>query len=224
VIEEECKAALRPKHICIVLPSILNRDLVVRAREAERDPEEVLANMADWQEQLARLQQRLEPRHKLEVRTTLEPHRYHAIFSESEAIFGLPWHSEATLNTSSFFVRCDTTGLLAMLHKDFEVFFRKCTPYQIGDNARLRKENAARTIDEEVLHTFGRRLPQVLRILEYIVSFPAGGRRRRDEEPHPRPLQVARERRQQAAAGHGAGRPAHAGGRKLLQEKGRQKR
>ncbi len=177
VIEEVCRNSPRPKQIRIVLPSILNTDLVVRAREAERCPEEVLAKLAAWHETLARLSKRLAPKHILEVRTTLDPHRYHAIFSESQAIFGLPWHSEASLTTSSFIASGEVAaGVISLLHKDFEVFFRKCVPYALGDNQHIEKATAARKIDEEVLHRFGKKLPKVFEILQYIVSsFPVAG-------------------------------------------------
>jgi hypothetical protein len=173
VIEEECKASTTPKQILIVLPSILNKDLIVRAREAQRAPEEVLANLTLWQETLGKLAIRLAPRHKLEVRTTLEPHRYHAIFSERKAIFGIPWHSEASLATSSFTVGGDATDVIAKLHNDFDTFFRECKPYHVGDNDRLRKEKAVLEIDDEILLEFGKHVGDVLEELKWIArTFP----------------------------------------------------
>jgi hypothetical protein len=59
-------------------------------------------------------------------------------FSESQAIYGVPWHSEASLTTSSFIAGGEVAaGVIAMLHKDFEVFFRECTPYALGDSERI---------------------------------------------------------------------------------------
>jgi hypothetical protein len=104
----------------------------------------------------------------------METHRYYAIFSESQMIFGPPFYSEASLTTSSFLVGPEETGVIAAFHRDFDKYFReKCKPYHLGDNDLLRKQTAARTIDEEVLLAFRGALPRVLQTLEYIVgAFP----------------------------------------------------
>jgi hypothetical protein len=170
VIEEVCAASDQRKEIRIVLPSILNKDVVVRACEAGRSPEEVLARLGEWQERFAKISERVAPRHSLQLRTTMEPHRYHAIFSESRGIVGIPWHTKASLTTSSFFLERDASSMILNLHEDFDVFFDKCTPYKAGDNERLRLEKTPPVIDDPVLLRFGRGLPNILEALKFIVS------------------------------------------------------
>jgi hypothetical protein len=174
VIEEVCRTSATPKRFCIVLPSILNPDLVTRATEAGRRPEDVLANLGAWHEVLARLAARLMPRHLIEVRTTMEPHRYHAIFSETQAVLGIPWHTEASITTSSFVIGPNASEVISKLHKDFEVFFERCTPYELGDDERLRKQKLARVIDDEILWRFSKKAArEVIEMLHYIAhSFP----------------------------------------------------
>jgi hypothetical protein len=172
-IEEACNASDRPKEIRIILPSIFNEDVAVRALEAGRSPAEVLAKLGDGQEKLAALAERLAPNHSLELRTTMEPHRYHTIFSESKGILGIPWHTKASLATSSFLLGSEASSLMSHLHEDFDAYFAKCTPYQAGDNERNRKKKTVCAIDDKVLLEFGRTIPNVLKLLRYIVSaFP----------------------------------------------------
>jgi hypothetical protein len=119
------------------------------------------------------LADKLQPNHSLELRTTMEPHRYHAIFTETQGILGPPWHTKASLTTSSFLIGPDASSVISDLHEDFDVFYNKCRPYKLGDNERLRKEAPVRAIDDRVLLDFGRTVPWVLEALRYIVSsFP----------------------------------------------------
>jgi hypothetical protein len=177
LIEEVCKASARPKHIRMILPSILNPDLAFRARQAGRAPDQVIKKLDHWHETLAKLKLRLEPKDTLEIRTTMEAHRYYAIFSDSQMIFGPCLHCEASLTTSSFFVGPEASATIATFHKDFDTLFRdKCTPYRLGDNERRRKQAAATTIEEEALLALGGHLPRAMKILLYVVSaFPVAG-------------------------------------------------
>jgi hypothetical protein len=173
LFEEVCKLSERPKVIRIVMPSVLNLDVIARAHEAGRCAQTVLKNLALWQETLAKLAIKLAPPHMLDLRTTLEPHRYHAIFTEKAAVIGVPWHSEASITTSSFVIGQDSASVIAKLHKDFEVFFARCTPYKLGDAERLRKETAAKQIDDPILLSFGKSQQHVLEILLYVArAFP----------------------------------------------------
>ena len=173
LIEQACAGAVRKKVIRGVLPNILNGDIVVRAREAGRSPDEVRANLSQWQETLAQLAETLAPHHILELRTTMEPHRYHSIFSEKGAILGIPWHAKASLATSSFLIGRAASNVISNLHEDFESFYAKCKPYALGDNERIRNAPPARDIDDEVLLSFGKNLPWYLEALRYIArSFP----------------------------------------------------
>jgi hypothetical protein len=173
VIEEVCNASSRRKEIRYILPSIFNEDVAVRAREAGLSPAEVLAKLADWHEELARISARLHPKHSLELRTTMDRHRYHAIFTETHGIIGPPWHTLASLTTSSFLIGPEASSVISNMHRDFDVFYQTCTPYKLGDNERLRKQAPLVKIEDPVLLDFGRTLPWVLEALRYIASsFP----------------------------------------------------
>jgi hypothetical protein len=173
VIQEVCDAADRRKEFRIIFPSIFNNDLVTRAREAGRNPDEVVTTLSDWYETLAKLAQTLAPRHFLELRTTMEPHRYHAIFTESQCIFGIPWHRKASLTTSSYCAGEDTPAVISEFHEDFAKFYSTCEVYKPGDNAKSREKAAPRKVEEPFLLKFGRTLPWVIQVLQYIgSSFP----------------------------------------------------
>jgi len=109
----------------------------------------------------------------LELRTTMNPHRYHAIFTAKQGILGVPWYTKASLSTSSFFIAPAASQVLQNLHEDFYEYNRLCRPYEIGDCARARATRKAHWIDDEVLQEFGALIPWVIDALLFINSaFP----------------------------------------------------
>jgi hypothetical protein len=176
IIREVCKNSADRKEFRFILPSVNNPDIAVRAKAAGINPEDVVIRLVDWQEILAKTALDIKPNHSLELRTTLLPHRYNAIFSESGGFAGFAWHCKASLATTSFDIREESgfrKWFLGNLIEDFEFLWELSEPYELGDNKRILRTVAAADPIHEVLLEFGKARGAVINALRYIKrAFP----------------------------------------------------
>lgn len=170
-ILEACRNSDHRKEFRIIFPSLTNPDIAARARAAGKHPDEVLARLADWHERLAQTALDIGPKHLLELRTTEEPHRYHGIFSDAEGCAGFALQRRASLATTSIVIGPSTEDgkwFLSLLIEDFEAYFEKCQPYELGDNKKRISRGGARVSMHPILLGFGRAIPGVIAALKFV--------------------------------------------------------
>jgi hypothetical protein len=173
-IAEACRASGRKKRIRIILPSLTNADLAVRAKASGQAIEVVKKRLSEWHEALAAMALELQPQHRLELRVTASPHRYHAFFSEARGFVGIAWHYRASLATTSFEIRPSSEyqkWLLGNMVEDFDKLWDESGVYELGDN----KKQVARieTRMDPILEDFGRAQARVIDALRYLkINFP----------------------------------------------------
>jgi hypothetical protein len=172
VIRQACRKDIIAKEIKIILPSPANEDVVERAVSSGRNPQEVLIRLEDWLDRFAQASLDLAPKHRLEIRTTEKPHRYHAFFSEMEGIVGIAWHHKASLTTTSFDIGPASDcrkWVIGNLIDDFEWLWDRSRPYQKGDFKTLKEAGAVATQMNSILSDFGRgRIPKIVAALQFI--------------------------------------------------------
>lgn len=166
-IRQACKQSEERKEFRIILPSLTNGDVRVRSVAAGKIPEEVFIRIADWHEVLAQLAVELSPRHSLELRTTELPHRYHAIFSDTEGFAGPAFHFTASLTTRSIEIGRNSE-FRKWLIEDFETYWDVCQPYHLGDNKKRISSGGLKIPMNPVLLEFGRAIPSVIATLKFI--------------------------------------------------------
>jgi hypothetical protein len=171
-IREACKRAEERKEFRYILPSLTNPDVRVRAQAAGKNPEEVIVRLADWHEVLAQLASELAPKHSLELRTTEQPHRYHAILSDSEGFAGIAFHFTASLTTRSLDIGRDSEyrkwRLLGNLIEDFDTHWEICQPYHPGDNKKRISRGGLKIPMNPILLEFGKATSSVIGVLRFI--------------------------------------------------------
>jgi hypothetical protein len=165
-----CKAdPQKRRRIRMLFPSPGCPDLKIRAIEARQDPNEVVRKVADWLEALLKIRAAVAPLCDLQVHITDRPHRYAAIYTESQIIVAPAFYCEACLTTFNFMNKHDTTGMIAPFRHDFDELFRKDSrPYEHGDATRILRNPAQTPAMDEPLLQFKRRLPRVLDTLLFI--------------------------------------------------------
>jgi hypothetical protein len=171
-IRAVCKRSDEEKKFRYILPSLTNPDVRVRAAAAGKSPEEVLIRLADWHEGLVRLGAEIGPKHTLELRTTEEPHRYHAIISETEGFVGFAFHYTASLTTRSLDIGRDSEyrrwKYLGQFIEDFDKLWDASQPYQAGDNSKRIKRGGLKVRMNPILLRFGKATPSVIGALKFI--------------------------------------------------------
>jgi hypothetical protein len=174
MILEACAKADAPKEFRIILPSLTNSDIVARAPAAGKNPDDVRARLADWHELYAKTALTLKD-HTLEIRTTEEPHRYHAIFGETEGIAGFAWHRKASLTTTSMPIAPaaeDYKWMLCNLIEDFDAYWETCHPYSVGDNKKRLTYGGIKVSLNPIVMQYGRGKPSMFTILKAVENFP----------------------------------------------------
>src|SRR5580658_4067877 len=176
VIRELCTEQAEPKQFRIILPRLDNPDIDVRSKTAGRDPEDVRRRLTDWQEIFAKTALEIPKKHSLELRVTPYPHRYHALFSDSEGIAGIAFHTKASLTTTSLDIHQHSAWrkwLLGNLIEDFDAYWDMCDPYHLGDNKKLVPKQGRKTLMDEFVQLFGRARSKTVDVLRYVKhSFP----------------------------------------------------
>ena len=171
IIADACAPNKPAKDIRIILPSLTNTDVVARAEAAQQGGAEVLKRLALWHEALAQTAAEVPPPHHVELRTTEQPHRYHAVFSDSEGIVGIAWHHRAAMTTTSFDVSPTSRyrkWVLGNLIEDFDWLWGQSHVYKPGDNKKRLAMGISPVKLDPVLRDFGKALPNVMRALRII--------------------------------------------------------
>jgi hypothetical protein len=173
IIRSVCAKSTTRKEIKIILPSVINPDLFSRAEHVRLNKTEVLNRLIDWLEELVKLVDELSPMHSFELRTHMEPHRWHGVFTDDEGIAGLAWHASADMTYSSlnFGPQIGTSKwMFRFMSTDFDWLWNNSEPYAAG-KARKQLERAIVATTRQihpVLLPFKSRIVKVMQALHVI--------------------------------------------------------
>jgi hypothetical protein len=171
-----CKRARLPKQIRIILPSVTNQDVRTRATALGVPLEDMIDQLREWQRAITEAGKNLDPRHSLQLRTTVRPHRYHAFLSEKEAIVGFAWHQRAALSTTSFHFHSrhpDVAWALTNFEPDFNWMWNDSQHYIAGEHVNLKPQPGnGDGMVRDILLRIGRGLDKSMTALRFTAHFP----------------------------------------------------